>query len=142
MTVFAGIAIAGLAVLVGVVAQDWMWGALAAVALTVVSLDAFLPTKYAADEQGLSIHGTLKSKRVLWKDVRSVASERDGAYLKTALRGVTVLLDCPERGAWLRDRAHCAQAVQQVQAAPGAPVEPGAPAASATPAAPTREARA
>lgn len=142
MTIFAGFAIAGMAALVGIVAQDWMWGALAAVALTVVSLDACLPTKYAADEQGLSIHGTLRSKRVLWKDVRSVASERDGAYLKTALRGVTVLLDCPERGTWLRDRAHDARAAQQALAAPIAPVANGARAAGSAPAAPTREARA
>lgn len=137
-----------MAALVGVVAQDWMWGALAAVALTVVSLDAFLPTKYAADEQGLSIHGTLKSKRVMWKDVRSVASERDGAYLKTALRGVTVLLDRPERGAWLRDRASHARAAQEAlvaqetSAGQEALAAQSAPAAQPVATAPTREARA
>lgn len=121
----AAAAILALGVLVGVAAQDVLWGALTALALVVCTLDAWIPVHYAADATGLRIHGALRSRRVRWTDVRSVAFERDGAFLVTARGGVTVLLDAPERGAWLRQ--HVQRARGDVHAEHGAHAEQAAP---------------
>lgn len=103
-TVWAAVAIVCMGGLIGFIMRDWLWGTLSGCALVVVTLDAFVPTRYIADETGLSIHGALSSRRVQWRDVRTVATESDGALLSTARRGVTVMLDCPQRGAWLAER--------------------------------------
>jgi hypothetical protein len=102
-------AILALAALVGVVAQDALWGALTALALVVCTLDAWVPAQYVANAEGLRMHGALRSRHVRWEDVRGVAFERDGAFLTTARGGVTVHLDAPERGAWLRQQVEHAR---------------------------------
>lgn len=108
-TAACALAVLAFAALVGFVAGDWLWGAITGAALTLVTLDAFAPTLYVADAQGLRIHGVLRSRRVAWADVTRVGTEADGAYLSLRRgsrngRGVTVLLDAPERGAWLKER--------------------------------------
>lgn len=95
-------AILGLAALVAFIAGDLLWGALTAGVLVVATLDAWIPVRYVADQHELRMHGALRSRRVRWTDVRSVATEADGAFLSLGRGGVTVLTDSPARGEWLR----------------------------------------
>jgi hypothetical protein len=96
------LAILGLSALVGFIAGDVLWGVLSAAVLAVVTLDAWVPVRYVADHRELRMHGALRSRRVRWTDVRSVATEADGAFLSLGRGGVTVLTDSPARGEWLR----------------------------------------
>jgi hypothetical protein len=105
-TLACAAAIFAFSALFGVVAADWLWGAIAAVVLVLVTLDAFVATTYVADGAGLRMHGPLRSRHVRWQDVVRVAAESDGALLVMKNgRGVTVLLDSPQRGPWLAQRA-------------------------------------
>ncbi len=113
--------VVALSVLVAQVAQDWIWGAGAALVLTLVLIDAVVPPRYIADAGGLTIHGALRSRRVLWSDVLRVDFQADGAYLTTRKRGgVTVLLDLPARGSWLEGRAKTESQQQQNAREPSA----------------------
>lgn len=100
------VAIGAFSILFGVVAGDWLWGSIAAVMLLLVTMDAFVATTYVTDASGLRIHGPLRSRQVRWQDVVRVATEADGALLvMKSGGGVTVLLDSPQRGQWLAQRA-------------------------------------
>ncbi|MFO0961372.1 MAG: hypothetical protein U0625_00545 [Phycisphaerales bacterium] len=106
--IFAACSALLLAAAVAVAAGDWLWGALALVAFVLATIDAYLPVRYQADAQSLAIHGTLRTRRVAWSEVRRVALDPSGdaAFLVTGHgrrpRGATVLLDSPARGEWLR----------------------------------------
>lgn len=105
-TVACAVAIGAFSILFGVVAGDWLWGSIAAVMLLLVTMDAFVATTYVTDASGLRIHGPLRSRQVRWQDVVRVAAEADGALLvMKSGGGVTVLLDSPQRGQWLAQRA-------------------------------------
>jgi hypothetical protein len=115
-TVAVACVVVALSILVAQVAQDWIWGAGAALVLALVLIDAVVPPRYVADSQGLTIHGALRSRRVRWSDVQRVNFQTDGAYLTTRRRGgVTVLLDSPARGPWLE--AHATSNAQPQQTA-------------------------
>lgn len=113
------------AALVGLVAADWLWCALALVVFLLVTIDAFVPTRYATDAAGLAIHGALRSRRMRWSQVKHVALDPagDAAFLATGTerrpRGATVLLDTPERGEWLLRRVAPAAGTQAAPSVPG-----------------------
>ncbi|MDA0803767.1 MAG: hypothetical protein O2819_08470 [Planctomycetota bacterium] len=85
-TVIACAVVGAMAALVTTLQQDWIWGAGAALVLFIVLSPFFLPTRYTADDWGMTAEFPLRRVKLAWVDVkRSIVGAR-GALLASTIR--------------------------------------------------------
>ena len=85
-TVITCAVVGAMSALIATLQADWIWGAGAAVVLFIVLSPFFLPTRYTADETGMTAEFPLRRVRVPWVDVkRSIVGAR-GALLASTIR--------------------------------------------------------
>ena len=68
---------------VALTAGDWLPGLLGGMLLLASMQRFFFPSSFAIDEEGITAKHLLTSKRLLWRDVRRIASDAHGGYLST-----------------------------------------------------------
>ena len=94
-----GLAIAVLGVLcafgalVGLLAGDWIWGAVAAVILFATVSRFFLPTTIVLSSEGIRAEFPLLTRRVQWEQIEWIRHDRIGALIRLRRRR---LLRSPE----------------------------------------------
>lgn len=77
-------AMAALAALAGLLGGDLLWGLLAMLLLAAWLNELLLPTRFAADAEGVHAHGPLRSRRIRWADATRLAVEPRGGWLGCA----------------------------------------------------------
>lgn len=81
----AGLAtMTALAALAGLLGGDLLWGLLSMLLLAAWLNELLLPTRFAADAEGVSAHGPLRSRRIRWSDATRLAVEPRGGWLGRA----------------------------------------------------------
>ena len=75
-------------VLVGSVAGDWIWGALAVVFLMATLSRFYLRSRLVLSESGLTAEFPLKTRRVAWREVESIRHDDRAALIRLRKRSL------------------------------------------------------
>lgn len=86
----AFVVVIAVGVLVGSVAGDWIWGALAVVFLMATLSRFYLRSRIELSQAGVSAEFPLKTRRVNWEEIESIRHDDRGALIRL------------RRRAWLR----------------------------------------
>lgn len=79
-----GVLIVALAMAVGLVAQEWFVGALAAVGLAAISADGWAGCRCAMDAQGIVRAGPFRRRSMPWTTIETFTVKKEGATLARA----------------------------------------------------------